>query len=68
MKQHVKNVVLVHGAFADGSGWKKVADTLKADGYKVSVAQPPETFVRRRPKIHKGGDRRDGRSGGSGRP
>jgi len=41
--QHIKNVVLVHGAFADGSGWKRVADILKKDGYKVSVAQPPET-------------------------
>ena len=43
MTQHVTNVVLVHGAFADGSGWKRVADILKSDGYKVSVAQPPET-------------------------
>src|SRR5487761_1108859 len=43
VKQHVKNVVLVHGAFADGSGWKRVADILMNDGYKVSVAQPPET-------------------------
>src|ERR1700687_636543 len=43
MAQHIKNVVLVHGAFADGSGWKAVADILKNDGYKVSVAQPPET-------------------------
>ena len=43
MNQHVKNVVLVHGAFADGSGWKAVANILKNDGYKVSVAQPPET-------------------------
>jgi len=33
----------VHGAFADGSGWKRVADILKKDGYKMSVAQPPET-------------------------
>jgi hypothetical protein len=41
VKQHIKNVVLVHGAFADGSGWKRVADILKNDGYKVSVAQPP---------------------------
>src|SRR5271168_3874871 len=39
----IKNVVLVHGAFADGSGWKAVANILKNDGYKVSVAQPPET-------------------------
>src|SRR5580698_6624599 len=43
MTQHIKNVVLVHGAFADGSGWKAVADILRSDGYKVSVAQPPET-------------------------
>ena len=43
MKQRIKNVVLVHGAFADGSGWEEVAITLKKDGYKVSVAQPPET-------------------------
>jgi pimeloyl-ACP methyl ester carboxylesterase len=43
MKQQIKNVVLVHGAFADGSGWEPVAQILKNDGYKVSVAQPPET-------------------------
>jgi|SRR5579872_6334916 len=41
MKEHIKNVVLVHGAFADGSGWEAVANILKNDGYKVSVAQPP---------------------------
>lgn len=39
----VKNVVLVHGAFADGSGWKPVADILEHDGYTVFVAQIPET-------------------------
>jgi pimeloyl-ACP methyl ester carboxylesterase len=39
----IKNVVLVHGAFADGSGWKAVAEILEKDGYTVSVAQPPET-------------------------
>src|SRR6202167_3437643 len=43
VKQHIKNVVLVHGAFADGSGWEAVANILKNDGYQVSVAQPPET-------------------------
>ncbi len=43
MKQSIKNVVLVHGAFADGSGWKSVADILKNEGFNVSVAQPPET-------------------------
>src|SRR5579862_4923347 len=39
----IKNVVLVHGAFADGSGWEAVARILEKDGYRVSVAQPPET-------------------------
>jgi pimeloyl-ACP methyl ester carboxylesterase len=39
----IKNVVLVHGAFADGSGWAAVAKILEEDGYAVSVAQPPET-------------------------
>jgi|SRR5579862_468262 len=39
----IKNVVLVHGAFADGSGWEAVARILQQDGYTVSVAQPPET-------------------------
>src|SRR5271170_3981920 len=43
MKSHIKNVVLVHGAFADGSGWEPVALALKKDGYKVSVVQHPET-------------------------
>jgi pimeloyl-ACP methyl ester carboxylesterase len=41
----VKNVVLVHGAFADGSGWKPVADLLAKDGYKVSIVQEPETSL-----------------------
>jgi pimeloyl-ACP methyl ester carboxylesterase len=39
----IKNVVLVHGAFADGSGWEAVANILKKDGYNVSVVQHPET-------------------------
>jgi len=41
----VKNIVLVHGAFADGSGWKAVADILARDGYAVQIAQPPETSL-----------------------
>jgi pimeloyl-ACP methyl ester carboxylesterase len=41
----VKNIVLVHGAFADGSGWMAVAKILRRDGYAVSVAQPPETSL-----------------------
>jgi pimeloyl-ACP methyl ester carboxylesterase len=39
----IKNVVLVHGAFADGSGWEAVATKLEKDGFTVSVVQPPET-------------------------
>ncbi len=35
----VKSVVLVHGAFADGSGWKGVYEILKKDGYDVTVVQ-----------------------------
>jgi pimeloyl-ACP methyl ester carboxylesterase len=42
-KAGIKNVVLVHGAFADGSGWEAVAAILKKDGYTVSVVQHPET-------------------------
>ena len=34
-----RNIALVHGAFADGSGWKGVYDLLTADGYCVSVVQ-----------------------------
>jgi pimeloyl-ACP methyl ester carboxylesterase len=35
----IKSIVLVHGAFADGSGWKAVYDILKKDGYNVSIVQ-----------------------------
>jgi pimeloyl-ACP methyl ester carboxylesterase len=39
----VKTIVLVYGAFADGSGWKPVADILVSHGYSVQVVQEPET-------------------------
>ena len=39
----VRNIVLVHGAWADGSGWKGVYDILVKDGYAVSIVQEPET-------------------------
>lgn len=39
--QQVKNVVLVHGAFADGSGWKALYTVLTAKGYNVTVVQNP---------------------------
>jgi len=41
----VRNIVLVHGAFADGSGWKAVATLLQKDGYTVSVVQQPMTSL-----------------------
>lgn len=37
----VKNIVLVHGAFADGSGWEAVYKILKSRGYNVTVVQNP---------------------------
>jgi pimeloyl-ACP methyl ester carboxylesterase len=40
---HVRNIILVHGAWADGSGWKGVQDILVGDGYNVSMVQEPET-------------------------
>ena len=39
----VKNIVLVHGAFADGSGWRPIASILEHDGYTVYVVQEPLT-------------------------
>ena len=41
----VKNVVLVHGGFVDGSGWAKVYNILKKDGYNVSIVQNPTTSL-----------------------
>src|SRR6201996_8435495 len=43
--QTVKNVVLVHGAFADGSGFKGLYDELTQKGYNVSVVQNPLTSL-----------------------
>ncbi|WP_210420855.1 alpha/beta fold hydrolase [Chitinophaga sp. XS-30] len=39
----VQNIVLVHGAFVDGSGWQQVYEILSKKGYKVSIAQPALT-------------------------
>ena len=43
--QSVRSVVLVHGAFADGSGWRGVYDILTARGYRVSIVQNPLTSL-----------------------
>lgn len=37
----INNVVLVHGGFVDGAGWRGVYDILKKDGFKVSIVQNP---------------------------
>src|SRR5947208_17072908 len=42
----VRNIVLVHGAWADGSGWKGVYDILVKDGYNVSIVQEQETSMK----------------------
>jgi len=41
----VRNIVLVHGAWADGSGWQRTHDILRARGYTVSVVQNPLTSL-----------------------
>lgn len=43
--QTVKNVVLVHGAFVDGSGWRGVYDELTQRGYRVTIVQNPLTSL-----------------------
>src|SRR6202163_497537 len=42
-EHRIRHIVLVHGAWADGSGWKGVYDLLVKDGYNVTVVQEPET-------------------------
>ena len=41
----IKNIVIVHGALADGSGWRKTADILEKDGFNVTVVQEPITSL-----------------------
>jgi pimeloyl-ACP methyl ester carboxylesterase len=43
--QPLRNVVLVHGAFGDGSGWRGVYDELVDKGYRVSIVQNPLTSL-----------------------
>jgi pimeloyl-ACP methyl ester carboxylesterase len=42
-EHRVRNIVLVHGAWADGSGWRGVYDILVKDGFHVSIVQEPES-------------------------
>ncbi len=41
MPKRLVNVVLVHGGFVDGAGWRGVYSILKEDGYNVSIVQNP---------------------------
>ncbi|AKU95519.1 putative signal peptide protein [Labilithrix luteola] len=41
----IKNVVLVHGGFVDGSGWERVYGILRDKGYRVSIVQNPTTSL-----------------------
>jgi pimeloyl-ACP methyl ester carboxylesterase len=45
MSQAVKNIVLVHGAFADGSSWSKVVPLLQEMGYHAVAVQNPLTSL-----------------------
>ena len=42
---NVKNIVLVHGAWADGSSWSKIVPLLQAKGYNVACVQHPLTSI-----------------------
>ena len=37
----IRNVLLIHGGFVDGSGWRGVYDLLEADGFNVRIVQNP---------------------------
>ena len=41
----VKNIVIVHGALADGSGWRKATDILEDRGFNVTIVQQPITSL-----------------------
>ncbi|UNK49849.1 alpha/beta hydrolase [Lysobacter sp. S4-A87] len=42
---HANNIVVVHGAFADSSGWRKAAEILEGQGFSVSLVQIPITSM-----------------------
>jgi hypothetical protein len=41
----IKNIVLIHGAFADGSSWRSVIQRLQMEGYTVTAPQFPLTSL-----------------------
>ena len=46
-KTPAKDVVIVHGALVDGSGWRAVYDILNKDGFHVTIVQEPLTGLPR---------------------
>src|SRR5258707_14678408 len=44
-KPAAKDIVIVHGALADGSGWRAVYDVLTKDGFHVTIVQEPLTSL-----------------------
>lgn len=57
-EEPVKNLVLVHGGFVDGSGWQGVYDLLIADGYRAKIVQNPTVSLARHvsaPRMRIGG-------------
>jgi pimeloyl-ACP methyl ester carboxylesterase len=49
----MKNIVLVHGGFADGAGWEGVYKILKKQGYNVSIVQNPTISLADEVKVTK---------------
>ena len=45
MKNSIKNIVIVHGAFADASGWEAAYKILKAKGFNVTIVQNPTSTL-----------------------
>ena len=43
----VRNIVLVHGGFVDGSGWQGVHNILTTKGYNVSIVSESNDLTRR---------------------
>ena len=64
----VKNVVLVHGGFVDGSGWQAVYRPAEERRLRRQHRPEPDPVARRRRRGHPPGHRRPGRAGRPGRP
>ena len=66
--QSVKNIVLVHGAWVDASGWKPVYDILSKEGFQRHHGAGARDIIRRRRRRDQAGARSAGRSDAARRP